>query len=66
MIFPRSVTVHVLLETKNKLIIKAMRLLTEYRSMMLTGPKAIKEIEAQDRSKPWAYFSSSGPKVTNK
>ena len=66
MIFPRSVTVHVLLETKNKLIIKAMRLLTEYRSMMLTGPKAIKEIEAQDGSKSWSYFSSSGPKVTNK
>lgn len=43
-----------------------MRLLTEYRSMMLTGPKAIKEIEAQDGSKSWAYFSSSGPKVTNK
>lgn len=35
-------------------------------TMMLTRPKAIKEIEAQDGSKSWAYFSSSGPKVTNK
>ena len=43
-----------------------MRLLTEYRSMMLTGLKAIKEIEAQDGSKSWAYFSSSGLKVANK
>lgn len=38
-----------------------MRWVSEYRSMMLTGPKAIKEIEAQDGSKSWTYFSPSGP-----